>query len=71
MMRIRNANLLSCGQCVFSFYDVADKHSTMSKCRLFGEKCLQKGHIVHDYTGDCRKDEGKCGLSATYFRLKV
>jgi hypothetical protein len=70
-MRIRNTNLLSCGQCIFSFYEVTDKHSTMSKCRLFGEKCLMKGHIVHDFTVECRKDENKCGNQAKFFRLKV
>ena len=69
-MRIRNANLFSCGQCVFSFYEVTDKHATMSKCLLFGEKCLKNGNIIHDSTLDCRKDENKCGMLGVKFRLK-
>jgi hypothetical protein len=71
---IRNNTLLTCGQCVHSFYDTRDDHkcsSRLSKCILFGEKNLQHGRVEHDYTEVCRNDESKCGLNAKYFKLDM
>ena len=71
---IRNDKLLTCGQCVYSFYDFREDHkcsARLNKCLVFGEKNLQTGQVEHDYTEECRKNDSKCGLNAKFFRLKV
>ena len=59
----------SCGQCVFSFYDPREDHTTsmrLNRCRLFGE--ILNGRIQHDYAETCRKDDTKCGIKGDYFK---
>ena len=59
----------SCGQCVFSFYDPREDHTTsmrLNRCRLFGE--IINGRIQHDYAETCRKDDTKCGIKGDYFK---
>ena len=59
----------SCGQCVFSFYEPHEDHTSsmrFNKCRLFGE--IVNGRVLHDYAETCRIQETKCGNKGRFFK---
>ena len=65
---IKNYNKPVCAEC--KFYkpeNYGNYYSSFSKCLKYGEKNLQDGNIVYDFSDSCRKDITKCGEDGKEF----